>query len=244
MLTAQQIDNITNNATIILKLREAELDILQDMARRITKMDYATATTRWQMMKLQEMGLQRSYILKKLSAVTGKSEKDLFEAFNDAGTTALATDDSIYAEQGLSPVPLAENQNLQNILRAGLEQSKQTFENLTQQTAINGAQQFGRILDKAYLQITTGAFTYDQAIVSAVKTLARDGLTSIVYPSGRRDNIDVASRRALLTGVNQSALKVSMARAQEMGVTLVEVSAHAGARKDHAEWQGKIYSLK
>lgn len=244
MLSAAQIDSITNNATIILKLREAELDILQDMARRITKTDYATATAKWQMVKLQQMGLQRAYILKKLSAITGKAEADLFEAFNTAGTTALGTDDAIYAEQGLTPVPLAQNQNLQQILRAGLEQTARTFENLTQQTAINGSQQFGRVLDKAYMQITSGAFTYDQAILSAVKSLARDGITSIVYPSGRKDNIDVAARRALLTGVNQSALKVSMARANAMGVKLVEVSAHAGAREDHAKWQGKIFSLR
>ena len=244
MLTAQQIDNIVDNSAIILSLRQADLDILEDMARRIVKMGAPTSTAQWQMLKLEQMGLERSYILKELSAITGKSEAVLFEAFNTAAVTTLKTDDAIYKEQGLTPSLLAENAQLQQILQASMLQSRETFINLTQQTAINGTAQFGQALDRAFMQITSGAFSYDTAIKQAIKSLAREGVTAIKYPSGRKDNIDVASRRALLTGVNQAALKTSMARAQEMGVTLVEVSAHAGAREDHASWQGKIYSLR
>ena len=49
--------------------------------------------------------------------------------------------------------------------------------------------------------------------------------------------------RALRTGVNQTALKMQEQLADEMGSDLVEVTAHAGARPDHAKWQGKVYSL-
>lgn len=31
--------------------------------------------------------------------------------------------------------------------------------------------------------------------------------------------------------------------AMELGMDLVEVTAHAGARPSHAEWQGQVYSL-
>ncbi|HBF64738.1 MAG TPA: hypothetical protein DDW34_02035, partial [Clostridium sp.] len=46
-----------------------------------------------------------------------------------------------------------------------------------------------------------------------------------------------------VTGVNQTALKLQEARAEQMGSDLVETTAHAGARPSHAEWQGKVFSL-
>ena len=81
----------------------------------------------------------------------------------------------------------------------------------------------------------------------AIKELSSKGIESITYPSGHVDHLDVAVRRAVLTGVNQTALKLQEARADEMGCDLVEVTAHAGARTgigiaNHAGWQGKIYS--
>ena len=81
----------------------------------------------------------------------------------------------------------------------------------------------------------------------AIKELSSKGIESITYPSGHVDHLDVAVRRAVLTGINQTALKLQEARADEMGCDLVEVTAHAGARTgigiaNHAGWQGKIYS--
>ena len=65
---------------------------------------------------------------------------------------------------------------------------------------------------------------------------------AITYPSGHVDSLEVAVRRATITGVNQTCLKVQEARADELGVDLVETTAHAGARPSHAEWQGQIFS--
>ena len=70
----------------------------------------------------------------------------------------------------------------------------------------------------------------------------KTGISAIRYPSGRADSIETAIRRAVLTGVNQTAGKLQMELADEVGCDLVEVTAHAGARPSHALWQGKIYS--
>lgn len=56
------------------------------------------------------------------------------------------------------------------------------------------------------------------------------------------DYLDVAVRRAVVTGVNQTCCKVQTELADEVGCDLVEVSAHPGARPEHAIWQGKIFS--
>ena len=58
----------------------------------------------------------------------------------------------------------------------------------------------------------------------------------------RRDTIETATTRAVRTGISQASGNVQTARMDEFGVDLVLVSSHMGARPEHAEWQGKIYS--
>ena len=79
--------------------------------------------------------------------------------------------------------------------------------------------------------MTSGAFSYDTAIKRCVDTLAED-MQGVKYPSGHTDTLEVAVRRAVLTGANQTAAKLQLERANEMGCEYVEVSAHSGARTD------------
>lgn len=127
-------------------------------------------------------------------------------------------------------------------MQAGYEKTSGTFRNLTLTTARTAAHQFEQALDRAYMQITLGGMDYNTAIRNTIKQLSAEGVGAIRYPTGRTDTIEVAVRRAVVTGVNQTALRLQDARADEMGADLVEVSAHAGARPSHAQWQGGIYS--
>ena len=97
-------------------------------------------------------------------------------------------------------------------------------------------------MDLAWSQVSSGAFDAGSAIRQAVKKLCQQGVEAVEYPSGKVDTVETAVRRAVLTGVNQTAAKLQEELADEVGCDLVEVSAHAGARPEHAEWQGKIYS--
>ena len=96
---------------------------------------------------------------------------------------------------------------------------------------------------RAWLQVNTGAFSYDQALRGAIRDLAEKGIGGVAYPSGHHDKMDVAARRALITGLNQTVADLQLARADEMECDLVEVTSHAGARPTHAVWQGQVYSL-
>ena len=56
-------------------------------------------------------------------------------------------------------------------------------------------------------------------------------------------NLDVAVRRAVLTGVNQTAAEMNLQYAKDQNCDYVETTAHAGARPEHAVWQGKVFCL-
>ena len=241
MLTPKQLSDLPDN--VVKLYEELEDDILRDMARRIVKTDFATESTQWQLSRLQEMGTTHDVVFDELSKATGKSDKELIAMFNEAAEEAYNADKKAYNKAGYNPIPLAENQQLQKIINAGLVKTQALFKNLTNTTANTATQQFENALDTAYMQITSGAFDYNTAIRTCIKTLAEKGIATITYPTGHTDYLDVAVRRAALTGVGQTTGEMQMALAEEMGCDLVEVTAHNGARPSHMEWQGKVYSI-
>lgn len=241
MLTPKQLSELPDN--VVKLYEELEDDIIRDMARRIVKTDFATETTQWQLSRLQDMGVTHDVVFDKLSKATGKSDEELITMFNEAAEESYNADKKAYVKAGYNPTPLAENQQLQKIINAGLVKTQALFINLTNTTANTATQQFENALDTAYMQIVSGAFDYNTAIRNCIKTLAEKGIATIKYPTGHTDYLDVAVRRAALTGVGQTTGEMQLALAEEMGSDLVEVTAHNGARPSHMEWQGKVYSL-
>lgn len=221
---------------------QAEMDILENMAVRIAHYGYWIPAVEHQAKMLEEAGMVREEILARLKTLTGRADRELRQLMQEAGGVSLKSDDAVYRRQGLNPPPVSASEDLQKILQAGYEKTSGTFRNLTLTTARTAAHQFEQALDRAYMQITLGGMDYNTAIRSTIKQLSAEGVGAIRYPTGRTDTIEVAVRRAVVTGVNQTALRLQDARADEMGADLVEVSAHAGARPSHAEWQGGIYS--
>ena len=140
-------------------------------------------------------------------------------------------------------------------------QTLDTFRNLTAsmgflvdagRTMLPPAKAYQWALDNATMQIQSGAINYNQAIKTAVKQLADSGLKVVDYESGHRDQIDVAARRAVMTGVSQICAKYTEQSAEYLETPYFEVSAHSGARdkpgpspwSSHKEWQGRVYSVR
>ena len=143
------------------------------------------------------------------------------------------------------------------------EQTKGIYRNITQSMGFQvkhgrhiimlpPAKAYQWALDSAELQIQSGAISYNQAIASAVRQLADSGIKTVDYESGHVDSVDVAVRRAVMTGVNQLNQKYREQSMDYLETDLVETTAHLGARnidgpngwENHAKWQGKVYRWK
>ena len=104
-------------------------------------------------------------------------------------------------------------------------------------------------LDNALMQIDSGVISYNQAITNSIKQLADSGLKTVSYETGHVDQIDVAARRAVMTGVSQLNSRYAEQSMDYIETDLVETEAHAGARdidgpkgwENHKAWQGKVY---
>ena len=220
--------------------QQVEDAILQDVARRIGKMDAVTPTANWQLWRYQQTEAVRNDVVKLLARYSGKSETAIRKLLLQAATEAMEREDAIYYHYDMEPTPFEESAALNNLLDAGARQTCGTWQNLTATTANTVTGAFERTLDAAWLKVSTGAFDYKTAVKQAVDSLA-DDMPMVTYPSGHKDSIEVAARRAVLTGVNQTTGKLQVARADEMGVEFFETTAHGGARPSHAEWQGRQF---
>ena len=220
--------------------QQVEDEILQDVARRIGKMGTLTETADWQLWRYQQTEAVRENVVKLLAKYSGKSEATIRRLLKEAATEAMEREDAIYYHYNLEPTPIEESAALNNLLNAGARQTCGTWRNLTATTANTVSGAFERTLDVAWGKVATGAFDYKTAVKQAVDSLA-DEMPEITYPSGHTDSLEVAARRAVLTGVNQTAGKLQEARMDEMNVEFVETSAHGGARPSHAEWQGRRF---
>ena len=241
MLTPKQLEQCPDG--MVELYAQLESDILADMARRIATYDYFIPSAQWQFKKQKELGNLSKDIIKVLSRATGKSEEELRRLMSQAGAEALVADDEIYRTAGKEPPPVNQSKALLAVLNAAYKKTDKLFKNLTKTTAQTAAGQFEAALDRAHLQIMSGAFDQNTAIRNAVKNLSKQGIGAVKYPSGHTDTIEAAVRRATVTGVNQTCIQLQLARAEEMGCDLVETTAHGGARPEHAVWQGRVFSL-
>ena len=241
MLTPEQLDALPRR--FVQLWQQVEDDILQDIARRIKKMDELdplTPTAIWQAWRLAETRAVRSSAVATLAKYTGKSRAEIKRLLETAGVQTLAADDAVYTAAGLDPPPVNQSPALLNLLNAGYRQTCGTWQNLTATTANTVTGAFEDRLSRAWGLVSTGAMDYNTAIRRTVDDLA-DTMPYITYPSGHTDTLEVAARRAVLTGVNQTCAKLQLARMEEMDCEFVEVTAHEGARPTHAVWQGRVY---
>lgn len=247
MLTPDYLEHCADEAIKI----NAELEnfIIKDIARRIVQSGVMTETARHQIKAVQESGYLYNDIIEEIANITNLSTKEVKKIFENAAIETMSFDDEIYELAGLKPTAFRESPAMMQILKTGIQKANNDINNLIMTTAGDAQSKFQEITNMAYRQYTSGAFDYNTAIFNAVEQLSKDGI-NVMYPSGKLDKIDVAVRRAVLTGVSQTANKLQDKRAEEMNCDLVEVTAHVGARvtkkfdhTNHAWWQGKVYSI-
>lgn len=216
--------------------------LVADIAKRIVKTGALTESAQFEAEKLTQQNILYKDIVNGIFKVSGLTEAEIARVFEEANFENMESENLRAAIAGKTPIDHASNVAMGNLLSSHIRKTKGVVKNLTRTTASQGQNAFINAVNLANMQVSSGAFTYDFAIKNAIKHVAKSGLT-VQYPTGHIDKLDVAVRRAVLTGVNQSSAELNMLYCDEIGTDLVEVTAHSGARPSHADWQGGVYSL-
>lgn len=216
--------------------------IIRDIARRIVKTGNITDTAEWQIEKIQQGGYLYDDVIAEIARITGESENQVKTLFENAGLKSMEYDNAIYRKAGFVIPKDVMSAAAYQVLKAGADKTCGNLRNLTMTTANTSQSAYINACTLAEMQIESGAFDYQTAIRNAVREAAKKG-SMVSYPSGHTDRLDVAVRRAVLTGVSQTTGQVALQNARDMGCDLMEITAHSGARPSHQVWQGQLVSL-
>lgn len=235
---------------------DLEIRIMEDIVRRIKQTGKITSTADWQINRLRILGYSSEDIEKMLKETLDKSYPEMFELYDKVIDWEYVRKKDIYEQINAEFIPYEENEELQQLAEGFIQQSKADLKNITQSLGFyldygNGnpvltplAEVYQKYLDAACMDIVTGAFDYNSVLRRVVTQITNSGLRQIDYASGRANRVDVAARRAVMTGVSQLTGKISDMNAEKLGTEYFEVAWHGGARPSHAVWQGKVWSKK
>lgn len=255
MLDPRSFDNFPEE--IVKIFQELEDYVISDICRRLRQEGYITATAEIRISSLLSIGMSDAGIRQAITKALGISEGKLEEMYLQAAKESQRFDDEVYQRRGQEAIKPEDNDRLQMAIRAQAAQTQGEFDNLTgslgfsllqagKRIFVPAAETYRHALNRAQVEIISGINPLE-AMKRAARELAKSGLRTVDYASGRHDQLDVAVRRATVTGLHQVSDKVSDEDQELFESPLVEVSAHGGARdtgsgiENHKRWQGKVY---
>lgn len=240
-----------------------ELSIMTEIIARIKQTTEITPVIDWHINRLSAIGESKYNLKKLIKEALKETDLNVDNIYSQAVKSDYVRNKEIYDVVGKSYLTYEDNKWLQQVVDAVRQQTKDTLremENITQTTGFNipmggGKKVFTplseyleRSLDKAVIGIAIGSKTYSQTIDDVIDEMTASGVRVVDYASGKSDRIEVAARRAVMTGIAQMTDKVSQQNAEKLHTDSWEVDWHMGARNtgtgyhNHQSWQGKVYS--
>ena len=191
-------------------------------------------------------------ITKELAKVTGYNISQIEQMYGELLEEQHLANQPLYDYRGKTFVPFAENRELQAIARAYAKTTGETMINLAKTKALcimdaNGKQvglqkYYTDVLDKAVMQVTTGATDFHTAMRDSIIELGGSGVR-VDYGGGVTRRLDTVVRQNLLWGAKQASTEYNTMIGEELGCDGVEVDAHSNPRESHRFMQGQQYSL-
>lgn len=237
------------------KFYELQDRIFSDIVRRIRKTGKITSTADYQINKLLVLGNSTEFIEQELKRLLEASYPDIWALYDKVCDWEYVRYKDAYEQINGSFVPLEENEQVQQWSHAVINQTRNELKNITQSMGmtvnISGkavftplAEYYQMYLDRACLDIVTGAFDYNTVLRRVVKEMTASGIRSIDYgKSGYSNRVPVAVRRAVMTGVSQLSAQINEMIAKDLKTDTYEVTWHAGHRPSHW-WGGNMYTYE
>ena len=234
--------------------------VLEKLGEAIKKFDGISPSTAHKIAQELKYGTDIDDLMAELSELSGKSIKDIEEAFDLVAEENVAFAEVYAKAKNKEFVNYKDNEQLQRLVKGIAGETNATFKNISRSKAIgfvlkdaNGKkvfkslkQTYNDLIDEAVFNVETGVSDYQSAMRGVMKQLADSGVKvheeKVGYPSGYNRRIDSSVRQNVLTGVRQVNLEVQKQVGRDFGADGVEISAHSPCAEDHLSIQGKQYS--
>ena len=234
--------------------------VLEKLGEAIKKFDGVSPSTAHKIAQELKYGADINNLMGELSKLSGKSIKDIEEAFDIVAEENVAFAEVYAKAKNMEFVDYKDNDQLKRLVKGIAGETNATFKNLSRSRAIgfvlkdekgkktfkNLKDTYRDLIDEAVFNVETGVSDYQSAMRGVMKQLADSGVKvheeKVGYPSGYNRRIDSSVRQNVLTGVRQVNLEVQKQVGRQYGADGIEISAHSPCAEDHVFLQGKQYS--
>lgn len=189
-------------------------------------------------------------ITKELAKVTGYNISQIEQMYGELLEEQHLANQPLYDYRGKKFVPFADNRELQAIARAYAKSTGETMINLAKTKAlcildsngnVKGLQRaYTDVLDKAVMQVSTGATDFHTAMRDSIIELGGSGVR-VDYGGGVTRRLDTVVRQNLLWGAKQASVEYNEMIGEELGCDGYEVDWHSNPRPSHEFMQGKQF---
>lgn len=257
MLSDKELEELIQ--PIVNIYNKIELELIIDIAQRFSNYSSIDGSLEWYLRKLDEMNALNDNAIKIFARYSNIGEAKIWDMLSTIQFANFIAEDIDRAyEEGLSKITydeLIQNQVFKDTLEKSYKELNKSFR-LIQTKAIESQKQaYMDILNKAYIDVSSGTYSYEHSIKNAIEKMSKKGISGATYK--RKDgtlvnySIEAAVRRDTLTAVHKLANEITFESIKEMGTNYIDLSQHIGARvsetnpiADHAGWQGKQYQIE
>ncbi len=172
MLTPEYLNSCTD---YLLGMYDAlNQSITEDIARRIVKTGRMTDSAEWQMKQLRENGKLMQDIVKDVASISGKSQNEIKRLFRDSARTGVRYDAQPLLQAGHN-IDLKLSPAMSQVLDAAVAKTNGDIRNLTMTTGSTTGGLYLEATNLVYMKVTSGGFSYYEAVREAIKQAAKDG---------------------------------------------------------------------
>ena len=236
--------------------------VLQKMGEAIKKFDGVSPTTAHKIAQELKYGTDIDDLMAELSKLSGKSVKDIEEAFDLVAKENVAFAEVYAKAKNMEFVDYKDNEQLKRLVKGIAGETNAIFKNISKTRAIGFVlkDKYGKkifknlkdtyidLIDEAVFNVEIGVSDYQSAMRGVIKQLADSGVKiheeKVGYPSGYNRRIDSSVRQNVLTGVRKINITTQKIVGRQYGADGVEISAHSPCAEDHLSIQGKQFSNK
>jgi hypothetical protein len=203
--------------------------------------------SRWQTEKLGELGSLTQRNIMTIAKHSGVSIDAVSSMLQEAGFEALTDSELEFEEavrQGIlvQQPALAQSAAIESTLLAFQRQARESF-NLINTTMLQQSEQvYLSILNETTGKLLTGTKTARQVLAETAGRWAEHGVPALVDKAGKKWSTEAYVSMVTRSMSNNVANEMQLARMEEYGVDLIEISSHSGARPKCAKYQGRIFS--
>ena len=264
MLTRAEKQNLADPATT--QYNDLEAMLMQNIVRHVRDYKELIDSDVWMLQKLAEIGKLNAENMSIIAEAAGLSRTAVERMLDNTVDTVMERVEpglNALERQGVidGAIPVKKSENIHNAVKAVQDQAldslnmcntvmlykaRDAYKHLVQETVkqaqeISNKQEFLDALGKHVTAEIAGVESRQQAIRNTIKEFNEKGIPAFVDKAGREWTPEAYISMTMRTTAGNTATEAMMARMNDHGLSLIQMSSHAGSRPKCAKDQGKIF---